>query len=71
MAGHALFNQPGATLKTKHAGSRPAAKSLRLNERRGALMGYLIRTRSERWMTEEAATAQRHPNLLEDNPSSG
>lgn len=71
MASHALFHQPGATLKTKHAGARSAAKSLRLGERRVALMEYLIRRRSERWMTAEAATAQRHPTLLEDNPSSG
>jgi hypothetical protein len=70
MASHALFHQPRATLRTRHAGSRSAAKSLRLSERRIALMEYLIKRRSERWMTEEAAT-QRHPTLLEDNPSSG
>ena len=68
MVSQALFHQwPGATLKTKGPGS--AAKTLRLHERR--LMEYLTKRRSERRMTEEAAAAERHPNLLEDNPSSG
>lgn len=68
----ALFHQwPGAALKTKPGDSGSAAKALRLRERRLALIGYLIKRRSERWMTEEAAAAQRHPNLLEDNPTSG
>ena len=68
MVSHTLFHQwPGATLKTKGPGS--AAKTLRLRERR--LVEYLTNRRSERWMTEEAAAAERRPNLLEDNPSSG
>jgi hypothetical protein len=70
MVSHALFHPwPGATLEPKPADPRSAAKALRLRERR--LMEYLTRRRSQRWMTEEAAAAQRHPNLLEDNPSSG
>ena len=71
MVSHVLFHQwPGATLKTKDAGPRSAAKALWLRERL-ALKEFVIKRRSERWMTEEAAAAQRHPNLLEDNPSSG
>ncbi|HLX99199.1 MAG TPA: hypothetical protein VN637_09300 [Roseiarcus sp.] len=70
MVSHALFHQwPGATPRTKGAGS--AAKSLQVRQRRLALVESLIRRRSEPWMTEEAAAAEHHPTLLEDNPSSG
>lgn len=71
MSAHALFHHqwPGAALKPKHRAPWPAA--VRLRQRRIALEGYLTGTRGERWLTEEAAAAERHPNLLEDNPSSG
>ena len=70
MISPALSHQwPGATLKTNPANARSAAEALRLRERR--LMEYMTKRRSERWMTEEAAAAERHPTLLEDNPSSG
>lgn len=72
MVSHALFHQwPGATFKPNHPGASSAARSLRLRERRLAVMDYLTERRSGRWMTEEAAAAERRRNLLEDNPSSG
>jgi len=69
MVSHALFHQwPGATHKTKDP--RSFVKTLRLHERRLALVESLSKKRSA-WMTEEAAAAEHHPTLLEDNPSSG
>lgn len=70
MVSHALFHQwPGATHKTKDP--RSFVKTLRLYERRLALVESLSKKRSAPWMTEEAAAAEHHPTLLEDNPSSG
>lgn len=70
MSAHAFFHPwPGVALRPKHGA--PWAAAARLRERRIALARYLAGPRGARWMTEEEAAAERRPNLLEDNPSSG
>ena len=74
MVAHATLHWPlDALLDAKEAGARlAAAKKSRLSRRRAAIVEYWVKVGHKRWMTEEeAATAQRHRTLLEDNPTSG
>jgi hypothetical protein len=74
MVAHATFHWPlDAPLDAKEVGARlaAAASKLRLSWRCAAIVEYWVTARRKRWMTEEAARAQRHRTLLEDNPTSG
>ena len=70
MHGHVRSRKARAPPRMR-APSRHAPKMRLLAERREVVVAIWMRFHRRRWMTEEAAHADRRRSLMQDNPASG
>ena len=73
MYGQVIFHRrPGPSTKATEASFRLGFGSrLRLAEKRGVIVGVIVRARHQQWVWTELAKSYRPPTLLEQNPTSG